>query len=140
MVTIERREGVVRTVRDGKVTVRIQQQSACAGCHAKEFCCSTDCADRDILIETTEPFEPGEVVVIEGRDHIGRLAVLLSFVLPIILLLLGLVCGIRLWGLSEVQAILLAFGLLALYYAGLYLLDPRLGQIMKFEITKADIS
>lgn len=139
MVTIERREGLVHSVSPGRVVVRIQQQSACSGCHAKEFCCSTDCADRHITIQTNQThFSPGDAVIIEGRDSVGRLAVLLSFVIPIILLVGVLSLSIAVWALDEVWAILVAMAALAVYYALLRLLEPKLKQLMKFEIIKAE--
>lgn len=139
MVTIERRHGVVSALRSGEVVVRIQQQSACSGCHAKEFCCSVDCADRDITVKTDDTrFGIGDAVIIEGRDSIGRLAVFLSFVLPILLLVVSLVLGITVLEFGEVMSILCAFGVLALYYAVLRLFDAQLGRIMHFEIIKAE--
>lgn len=139
MVTIERRAGVVHSVRPGEVVVRIQQQSACSGCHAKEFCCSTDCADRDVVVQTHDStYRPGDHVFVEGRDSIGRLAVLLSFVIPIILFVLVLALSLRVLGWGELLALGLSFVALGLYYMCLRLLDPRLGCIMRFEITKAE--
>lgn len=119
--------------------MRIQQQSACSGCHAKEFCCSTDCAERDIVVRTdTSHLKVGDTVTVEGRDSIGRVAVLLSFVIPILLFVATLALGITLWGVSEVMAILYAFLSLAIYYGVLRLLEPRLRHIVQFEITKAE--
>lgn len=139
MVTIERRVGFVHQVNPGEVIVRIQQMSACSGCHAKEFCCSTDCADRDLKIETdSSQYLPGDKVIIEGADSIGRLAVLLSFVIPIIVFVASLTLSLKLWGLNEALSIFVSMGLLGLYYGLLYLIDPTLGKIMKFEITKAE--
>lgn len=139
MVTIERRAGVVRTIRPGEVVVRIQQQSACTGCHAKEFCCSTDCADRDITIRTEQTnYQVGEAVVIEGKDSIGRLAVFLTFVVPLILFVSALIVGIKLllWG--EVLALILSCSVLVGYYFLLNILEPKLGRIVQFEIIKAE--
>ncbi len=137
MVTMERRHGIVHSTQEGRVVVRIQQQSACSGCHAKEFCCSTDCTDRDITIHTdSSGYTPGDLVVIEGRDSIGRLAILLSFVLPIILFLFSLSLGIQLLSLGEGLSILLAFGTMIIYYSIIRIFEPKLGRIIKFEIVK----
>lgn len=139
MVSIERREGIVRSVDHGKVVVRIQQQSACTGCHAKEFCCSTDCADRDITIQTDHTrFAPGDAVIVEGRDSVGRLAVFLSFVVPIILLVGGLFVSLSVWSMAEGWAILVALSAVLVYYGLLRLCEPRLRRIMTFKITKAE--
>lgn len=135
MVTIEQRNGIVRSVQEGRVVVRIQQQSACSGCHAKEFCCSTDCTDRDITIHTDSGhYAPGDIVVIQGRDSIGRLAVFLSFVLPIILFVCGLSLGLQILSIGEGLSILLAFFSLVIYFLLLHLFEPKLGRIIRFEI------
>ena len=139
MVTIERRIGIVRAVRPGEVIVRIQQQSACTGCHAKEFCCSTDCADRYITLRKDFTLLlVGDTVDVEGRDSIGRIAVFLSFVIPILLFLSTLILGITLWSVGELWSIFYAFLALAIYYGILRLLEPYLRRLVQFEITKAE--
>lgn len=139
MVTIERRSGIVRALRPGEVIVRIQQQSACSGCHAKEFCCSTDCADRDITVRTdTSHLQIGDAVILTGRDSIGRVAVFLTFIIPLLLFVATLALGISLWSVGEVWAIVYAFVALAIYYGVLRLLEPILRRLVQFEITKAE--
>ena len=48
----ERREGIVAEVHPDEIVVRIQQLSACSGCHAKDFCTTADCKDRLIRVQT----------------------------------------------------------------------------------------
>lgn len=137
MVNVQKREGVICEISQGDAIVRIQQLSACTGCHAKEFCCSTDCTDRYLRIPLTEEtFEVGERVLILGEDRLGRLAVLLSFVLPVFILLGGLVLGIYALGVSEPVAIIVANGILAIYYLLLRLCERGLRQIMVFRLKK----
>lgn len=139
MVTTERREGIVHSVHPGEVVVYIRQQSACSSCHAKEFCCSTDCAERELRIKTdSRLYTPGDAVIVEGANNIGRLAILLAFILPTFLFISSLGISINIACLGESFSILIALAILALYYGLLYLLDPKLGTIMTFEITKAE--
>lgn len=139
MVSVQRREGTVCDINQNQVTVRIQQLSACAGCHAKDSCCSTDCAERYVRVQTSATdFKVGDVVFVEGEDRFGRLAVFLSFILPIFILVISLVLGLQVMKLGELSAILLSFALLGLYYVGLKLLDRRLRRIIKFNIRKLD--
>ncbi|MDO4692935.1 MAG: SoxR reducing system RseC family protein [Porphyromonadaceae bacterium] len=139
MVSVQRREGTVCDIDQNQITVRIQQLSACAGCHAKDFCCSTDCAERYIRVQTSATdLKVGDVVWVEGEDRLGRLAVFLSFVLPILILVMTLVVGLQVLKLGELTAILLSFALLGLYYVVLKLADSRLRQIIKFNIRKLD--
>lgn len=136
---MERRQGVVTSVQPGVLVVRITQLSACSGCHAKDFCCSTDCKDHYLNIETSsEGFFPGDSVIVEGDSTIGRMAVLLSFVAPLILFIASLVAAILVLKLSEPLAALLAVGILAVYYGVLYLCNPRLKRLVRFGVYKID--
>jgi len=80
----------------------------------------------------------GDTVVVEGRDSIGRIAVFLSFVIPILLFLSTLILGITLWNVGELWSIFYAFLALAIYYGILRLLEPYLRRLVQFEITKAE--
>lgn len=137
MVNVQKRAGVVSEINQTEVIVRIQQLSACSGCHAKEFCSSTDCADRYLSIPASdEEFEVGEQVLILGEDRLGRLAVFLSFVLPIIILVATLALSTYVFGVSEVMAIVISVAILSLYYLALRLSDSKLRKIMVFRIEK----
>lgn len=137
MVSVQKREGIVCEINQSEIVVRLQQLSACTGCHAKEFCCSTDCADRYLRVpRSEETFEIGEKVLILGEDRLGRLAVLLSFVLPIFVLLLGLMLGIYVLDLDEPVAVIVAIGVLVVYYLLLRLFEGQLRKIMVFRLEK----
>lgn len=137
MTTKERRPGIVSSVRDGEIMVCIEQRSACSGCHAREFCCSTDCAERHIVIKTDDTsYKTGDAVVIEGDSRIGRLAVLLSFVLPILLVLASVALSTLVLELSEAFACLVALSVLGLYLLALRLMTPTLKRLMRFSITQ----
>lgn len=137
MTDKESRIGTIHNIAPGEVVVHIQQKSACTGCHAQQFCCSSDCADRYLRIPTSETsFRLGEEVLIEADNSVGRWAVLLAFVLPIILVVLGLAVGLSWLGWGELQAILLVLILLVIYFAGLYLSDVRLSRVMQLSVRK----
>lgn len=138
MTTKERRLGIVSSVSDGEIIVSIEQRSACSGCHAREFCCSTDCAERNIVIKTdgSSPYKPGDSVVVEGDNRIGRLAVLLSFLLPIILIVASVAISTVVLEMSEVLSCLVALVVLGLYLVALRLMTPQLRRVMSFSITQ----
>ena len=106
----ERRMGIVAAVHPGELIVKIQQLSACTGCHAKDFCTTADCKDRLLAIQThqAERYEVGQAVIVEGKNSIGRRAILLAFVTPLLLLLLALGIGQEILCWSETSSILLA--------------------------------
>lgn len=137
MTTKECRPGTVFSVGEGEVTVSIEQRSACSGCHAREFCCSADCAERHIVIKTDDSsYKAGDAVVVEGDNRIGRLAVLLSFVIPIILVVTSVAVSTLILAMSEALSCLVALVVLGGYLVALRLMTPRLRRIMRFSITQ----
>lgn len=123
----EQRPGVVTAISPDSVTVHLQQQSACCHCHARDLCVSTECRDLELRLESHgRHFTVGQSVRIVTHRRVGRLAVLLAFVLPLLLLLLSLSLAQTLLAVSEGVSALLALGLLTLYYLGLYTQRQRL--------------
>ena len=87
----EQRPGIVTAISPDIVTVQIQQQSACSGCHARDLCVSSECREHLLQLKTYgQHFSIGEQVLVVARRSVGRLAVLLAFVLPLLLLVLTL--------------------------------------------------
>ena len=123
----EQRPGVVTAISPDIVTVQIQQQSACSGCHARDLCVSSECREHLLQLKTYgQHFSIGEQVLVVARRSVGRLAVLLAFVLPLLLLVLTLSIAQTFLALSEAAAVLVAIGLLSLYYLVLYTQRRRL--------------
>lgn len=136
MTTVESRLGTVTSVSDGAVTVCIQQLSACSGCHARQACSSADCADRYITIpDEGQTFAVGQEVRIEGDDHVGRLAVLISFVIPIALVVASLAIYIAL-GMSEALSALASLATIGVYFAVVRLFNPSLGRILRLRLVR----
>lgn len=139
MTDKECRPGVITAIHRDEITVCIRQVSACAGCHARGVCSSSDSADRYLTIQSQgHGYAVGDHVIIEGERHVGRLAVSLAFVIPIIILIAGVAIGTLLLEWSEGLSALATLGVLALYYLGLRLIDPQLGRIMQFRLTKVE--
>ena len=106
----EQRPGVVTAISPDSVTVHLQQQSACCHCHARDLCVSTECRDLELRLQSHgQHFTFGQSVRIVAHRRVGRLAVLQTLL-----------------GLSEGMSVLLALGLLTLYYLGLYTQRQRL--------------
>ena len=123
----EQRPGVVTAISPDIVTVQIQQQSACSGCHARDLCVSSERREHQLQLKTYgQHFSIGEQVLVVARRSVGRLAVLLAFILPLLLLVLTLSIAQTLLALSEAVAVLVAIGLLSLYYLVLYTQRHRL--------------
>ena len=48
----EQRPGVVTAISPDIVTVQIQQQSACSGCHARDLCVSSERREHLLQLKT----------------------------------------------------------------------------------------
>ena len=131
----DQRPGIVTAISPGEVTVQIQQQSACSQCHARDWCVSTECKDRYLQLKTHgRSFSIGEPVRVVARTSVGRLAVLLAFVLPLLLLVAAVALGQSLLQLSEGASVALALGVLTLYYLLLYSQRQRLGRRLTLRV------
>jgi sigma-E factor negative regulatory protein RseC len=75
----------------------------------------------------------GESVTIVGRASLGLWATVVAFVLPLMLLLLGLFVATSV-GVGERQAALLSLAALGAYYFGLYLFRNKFRHTFTFTI------
>lgn len=132
-------EGVVVAVNKENVVVKIIQNSACSGCHAKGACSAADRADKEIeaIAMDSEKFHVGEKVLLRGSDHLGRQAVLIAFVLPFVLMLLMILLLMSLFA-NEGVAGLGAIFVLIPYYAILYTRKDKLRKKFVFQVLKLD--
>lgn len=115
--------------------VQIVSESACAACHAKGLCSLGDSKVKEIELPTRgwDNWQPGDEVSVVLRASMGHKAVWLAYVVPLILMVAALLGTLAAGG-SELLAGLMAIGVLALYYLGLWLLRGRLRNEYIFNI------
>ena len=91
MKDIIEHEGEVTEISGHKVFVKIEQTSACSGCHAKTFCTASDKTEKIIeAVAVDDTLQQGDIVVVYGQKSIGVVAVLIAYVIPFILIILAL--------------------------------------------------
>ncbi|MBE6284087.1 MAG: RseC/MucC family positive regulator of sigma(E) [Mediterranea massiliensis] len=92
MATTIKHQGVIETIEDSHIQVRILQTSACASCSIKGHCTSVDVDEKLIDIHTSDAhtYQVGESVWVMGALSMGMKAVLLAFVLPLVILVAAL--------------------------------------------------
>ncbi len=129
-------EGRVTAVKEGRVTVQIRSVSACASCQAHGKCGFADAKDKTLDIPTDDwkRYTEGQTVSVRISQGRGLLAVWIAYILPA-LLLLGVIIGLSLAGLSEPAVIGSTFGMLALYVLALYILRHRINNKFTLQIT-----
>ena len=129
-------DGIVDSVENGTVSVRILQSAACAGCQARSLCRTGESKEK--LIEVTDcdvsEIRTGQRVSVTCSSGQGMLAVLLAFGFPLLLLLVIVtVCGIN--GISDGVAAISAIAVLFPYYLVLFLCRGKLKKRFRFRIT-----
>lgn len=134
--TIQHR-GTVERVEHDRVYVVVEQQSACAGCHAKSVCGS---GGSQRIIEVVTPnaasYVVGESVIVALlRSSMGASSVIWGYMLPLVVLLVALF-GAKLLGASDGVAACVTLVLVAAYYVVLYLMRRVFERKIKFTIIK----
>lgn len=132
-------EGIVVRVDEGTramaVRVRIEQRAACAACKAKQMCSASETMVKEIDAQAVEPLQVGDRVTVHVQKKLGWKAVLIAFVVPFCILLLG-VWALPHWIESEALVGTLAIAALAPYYALVHCFEGRFEQEYQFWATK----
>ena len=128
--------GVIEKVDGDTVYVKIIQQSACSGCHAKSMCAASESKEKIIEVsDNSGRFHKNEEVLLCGQSSLGMQAVLLAFVLPLIVVVMTIVIGTSMqW--EETTSGLTGLLLLVPYYCILYFLRDKLKKRFIFTLKK----
>lgn len=135
--TIKHRGCVERIERDS-VFVAVEQQSACAGCHAKTVCNLGDSQTRVIEVHTPHAdwYNVGDSVTVALlRSSMGFSSVVWGYILPLAVLLVVLF-GSKLLGAADGPAAVITLASVALYYLLLYVARNHFEQKILFTIIK----
>ena len=132
-----RHVGIIDSIREKSVQVRILQSSACSGCKVVSHCNAAETKEKLIEVAVDEPscYQVGEKVVIVADASVGFIASLYGYLLPLLLMVLTLVIVLGATH-SEGVAAFSALGILVPYYTILYLTRNRLGNQLTFEILR----
>lgn len=128
-------KGRVVAAENGSVSVEIVSESACASCHAAGLCGLTESKKKivQVPVRDSSQFEIGQEVEVCLGTNAGMKAVLLSYVLPVLFLLI-LILSLSKIGLGELAAGGLSILGVAGYYLVLYFFRDRLAEGYEFYI------
>ena len=134
---IIKHEGIIQDIRPEKITVKILNQSACAGCHIKSACSMADVKEKyiDVSSPDNENWEKGEKVMVLCNEELGFIALFWAYVLPFILVISTLLICTSL-KLGELYSGLISLGILVPYYIILSLFKDRLKKKFSFRILR----
>lgn len=130
--------GVVETIENTHVRVKILQSSACSACQAKSLCASAEQKEKivDVWDDEADRLTVGDEVRVCASMSMGRNAVVLAFVVPLVLMVVWLVVALRVLSMGELAAISGVLLLLLIYYIGLWAVRNRLSRSFAFWIEK----
>lgn len=132
----EHRGNIIKIERN-LITVKILQVSACAHCAEKKFCTLAESKEKEITVSETNPeaYSVGEEVQIVTQKRQVFTAVLWAYIMPLILLFIGVGVG-TLLNLPEVHTALLGITAVAIYYVFLMAINKILSKSLEFKISK----
>ena len=129
-----RHKGVVESMANGVVRVKILQTAACAQCRAANHCSASESKEKLIdVYDSQASCRVGDEVVVSASTATGMRAVLLGFGIPFVLLVVVVWLLMSLTGNEPLSALCGLFSLVP-YYALLYLLRHRLRRELSFSI------
>ena len=130
-----RHEGIIDSIEEGCVHVRILQTSACAACKVAGYCNAAEAKEKIVDVFQTDgsAMKVGDTVTVSTTGNIATQALLWAFGFPFILMVAVLV--IVLWQTGN-EGVAALSGLLTLipYYGLLFLLRHRMRRKMSFVI------
>ena len=127
--------GVIESIEDGCVHVRIVQTSACAACKVAGYCNAAESKEKvvDVFDSNSQAYSVGQQVTVTTSGSVAAKALLWAFGIPFLLMMTVLVAVLLLTG-SEGTAAVSALASLVPYYAVLWLLRDRMRQQLAFAI------
>lgn len=128
-------EGTVQKVGSDSVVVYITSLSACSGCHAEGFCSLSDKKEKTVNIAGRYNVEPGERVTVVMNESTGLRAVILSYIIPLFILLSAIVILTSL-SVNELTAGLISIAVLVPYFVILYFVRHRIDRSFFFTLKR----
>lgn len=130
-------EGKVVQITDACVHVQIAINDACQHCNSKKSCMIFNARERIIDVNCSNPqdYEIGEIVDLQMKTTIGLKAVWFAYVIPFLVLVGTIIVGVNIMD-NELLVVLIAFGILALYYFLIYFKRKKINQIFTFTLLK----
>ena len=127
--------GVVDSVEDGCVHVRIVQTSACAACKVASYCNAAESKEKmiDVFCDSVAEYKIGQQVTVSTSGQVAAKALLWACGVPFVLLMVVLVLVLLLTG-NEGWAALGALVALVPYYIMLWLLRDKMREQLAFRI------
>lgn len=129
-------DGVVLSLKNGVAHVKIVQQSACSGCHAKSMCQASEMMVKEMDCIVQGALEVGERVEVCVQQYLGWKAVFYAFVVPMVVMMVLLFAGQEYWAEPAWLSGVVAIAALVPYYVVLHQFEKRFEKQYRFVARK----
>ena len=125
--------GIIDSIEDGMVRVRIVQHSACSSCKVASMCNSAESKEKliDVRHGANDNLHVGDSVTVMAAQAVGTKAVVIAFVIPLVIMLATIAIVMHVTG-SEAYAAASGIAVMLPYYIVLYLFRSRLERELTF--------
>lgn len=129
--------GIVESIENGYVHVRIVQASACAACKVAGYCSAAESKEKviDVPCADAASYTEGQPVTVSTTGQVAVRALLWGFGVPFLILVAVLFAALKLTD-SEGVAALCSIGALLPYYLLLWLFRDKMREQLAFSIEK----
>lgn len=129
-------KGIIENITGTRAIVRINVLSACAACHAKGACGTSESSSRLVEAEITKgSFSPGQPVYVVMNKTMGIRAAALAYFAPFTIVITTLLI-LASCNLSELVSGAVSLLILIPYFTGLYLFRNKLKRSFSFTLRK----
>ena len=128
-------EGIITSIDDNKVEVKILSKSACASCNIKGACNISEMKEKIISINTPKAndFQIGQNVMVSMGLGQANKAVVFAYVIPTIILF-SMIFFLNHFKIEEGINALISIGSLVPYYLILFLFRDKMKRKFEYEI------
>lgn len=130
-----RHSGVIDSIGDGSVKVRILQTSACAVCKVAAHCNASESKEKlvEVKVADGDVWQVGDTVTVCASRNVILRAMLFAFALPLVLMVAALVVVMVATG-DERTAGLSSIAVLVPYFLLVWLFRERVGRQVSFSL------
>lgn len=136
MSNVIKHSGRIISINENYIDVAIIDKSLCSECHASGICSASDQKIKTINIKNRFPvnsFSVGEVVDVVMRVSLGFKAVMLSYVIPLIIMLF-LLLSLPSVKVNQLLSGVISLIAIAFYFLGLYCFRKKISGFFEFTI------
>lgn len=128
--------GIIEKIDNEGILVKIVSQSACASCHAKGYCSTSDQEEKEVLIKNFNGhYFIGEKVNVLLERSQGMKAIMIGYVFPFLLVLVFLLI-LSSMDIGELKVGIISVSSLIPYYFTIFLLKDKINNKFSFSLRK----